>query len=144
MQLFRKQSGVSTIELAITMPVFLLVLFAIVEYSVLLGALFVMNNATSEAARQATVFRSNLSSSGYATIARNALNDSLPVYVGSFRTNVVTSVTPFACGDSTCLRLRVDYPEYQNKPILGKIFSGLPLPANLRAESVARVETNGT
>ena len=38
------------IELVFTLPILLAVVFAIVEYSILLGALLIMNNSTSEAA----------------------------------------------------------------------------------------------
>ncbi|MFN7507546.1 MAG: TadE family protein, partial [Limnobacter sp.] len=50
----RMQVGALLIELVLTLPVLLAVVFAIVEYSVLLGALLIMNNSTSEAARQTT------------------------------------------------------------------------------------------
>ena len=129
------------IELVLTIPILLTVVFAIVEYSVLLGAMLIMNNTTSEAARQATVFRSGFSQTDYEDTARNALTSILPNYVGSFKANVVPNVDSFACGDSTCIRLRLDYPAYSDNPILGNTFF-LPLPSSLSAESVTRVEPN--
>lgn len=107
----------------------------------MLGALLVMNNATSEAARQATVYRNGFSEADYINLARTALNRSLPKYVGNFKLNVVPTVSSFACGDSTCLRLQVVYPNYSNNPLVGNAFI-IPLPQRLTAESTTRVEPN--
>jgi hypothetical protein len=134
-----RQAGVLLIELVLTLPVLLAVVFAIVEYSVLLGALLIMNNSTSEAARQTTVFRSGFTKADYENLARQSLTDSLPNYVGDFRTNVVASVRSFDCGDSTCMRLRLDYPNYKTNPLIGNMLF-IPLPENLSAETTTRVE----
>ncbi|HEX4880260.1 MAG TPA: TadE family protein [Limnobacter sp.] len=136
-----RQTGALMIELVLTLPVLLAVAFAIVEYSVLLGALLVMNNTTTEAARQATVYRSGFSQSDYEELARDALTDLLPNYVGDFRANVQPTVTSFACGDSVCMRLRLVYPNYAGNPIVGNSFF-IPLPNNLSAEATTRVEPN--
>ncbi|MEQ9106778.1 MAG: pilus assembly protein [Limnobacter sp.] len=135
------QAGALLIELVLTLPIFLTVVFAIVEYSVLLGAMLIMNNTTSEAARQATVYRSGFAQADYENLAQNALRDLLPAYVGSFRDSVVPSVNSFACGDSTCLRVRLDYPNYSSNPIVGNSFF-IPLPGSLSAEATTRVEPN--
>ncbi|MCR2747832.1 TadE/TadG family type IV pilus assembly protein [Limnobacter parvus] len=136
-----RQGGALLIELVLTIPVLLAVIFAIVEYSVLLGALLIMNNTTGEAARQATVYRSGFTTSDYENLSQEALQDLLPAYVGTFRERVVPSVNSFACGDSVCLRLRLDYPNYSSNPIVGNSFF-IPLPSNLSAESTTRVEPN--
>jgi hypothetical protein len=135
----RMQVGALLIELVLTLPVLLAVVFAIVEYSVLLGALLIMNNSTSEAARQTTVFRSGFTQADYENLARESLTNSLPSYVGDFRTNLVASVSSFDCGDSTCIRLRLDYPNYKTNPLIGNTLF-IPLPENLSAESTTRVE----
>lgn len=137
----QRQGGALMVELVLTLPVLLAVIFAIVEYSVLLGAMLIMNNTTSEVARQATVYRSGFALSDYETLAEESLEDLLPVYVGAFRESVVPSVVSFACGDSTCLRVRLDYPNYNNNPLVGNSFF-IPLPENLSAESTTRVEPN--
>jgi hypothetical protein len=136
-----RQKGALLVELVLTLPILLAVVFAIVEYSVLLGALLIMNNTTSEAARQVTVFRSGFSQADYEEFARDSLDSLLPQYVGSFRQRVVPSVNATPCGDSICLRLRLVYPDYQNNPIVGNSFF-IPLPANLSAEATTRVEPN--
>lgn len=138
----KNQSGALLVELVLTIPILLAVIFAIVEYSVLLGALLVMNNTTVEAARQATVYRSGFALTDYESLGEEALQDLLPEYVGSFRASIVPSVSSFACGDSVCLRLRLDYPNYSSNPIVGNSFF-IPLPENLSAESTTRVEPNG-
>jgi hypothetical protein len=136
-----RQAGALLIELVFTLPILLAVVFAIVEYSILLGALLIMNNSTSEAARQTTVFRSGFTQADYENLARASLAESLPNYVGDFKTNVVASVNSFACGDSTCMRLRLDYPNYKTNPLVGNTLF-IPLPENLSAESTTRVEPN--
>ena len=136
-----RQQGALMIELVLTLPILLAVIFAIVEYSVLLGAMLIMNNTTSDAARQATVYRSCFGVSDYEVLSQDALEDMLPSYVGSFRDSVVPSVNSFACGDSTCLRVRLDYPNYSSNPLVGNSFF-IPLPENLSAESTTRVEPN--
>lgn len=137
----RWQTGALLIELVFTLPILLAVVFAIVEYSILLGALLVMNNSTSEAARQTTVFRSGFTQADYEELARASLAESLPNYVGNFRNNVVSSVNSFACGDSTCMRLRLEYPNYKTNPLIGNTLF-IPLPESLSAESTTRVEPN--
>lgn len=137
----RLQRGVQLIELALTLPILLLVVFAIIEYSVMLGALIVMNNTANEAARQATVFRTGFNAGDYQTLALDRLTNNLPNFVGDFRTNVQPTVQPFACGDATCLRLRLEYPNYAGNPLVVP-GSFLPLPVALVAESVTRVEPN--
>lgn len=136
-----RQKGALLVELVLTLPILLAVVFAIVEYSVLLGALLIMNNTTNEAARQVTVFRSGFSQVDYEAFASESLNNLLPQYVGGFRDRVVPSVNATPCGDSICLRLRLVYPDYQNNPIVGNSFF-IPLPANLSAEATTRVEPN--
>lgn len=136
-----RQRGALMIELVLTLPVLLAVVFAIVEYSVLLGAMLIMSNTTSEAARQTTVFRSGFSLADYEELAENRMESLLPAYVGSFRDRVVPSVNAFACGDSTCLRLRLDYPNYSGNPLIGNSFF-IPLPASLSSEATTRVEPN--
>lgn len=137
----KNQSGALLVELVLTIPILLAVIFVIVEYSVLLGALLIMNNTTGEAARQATVYRSGFALTDYENLGEEALQDLLPDYVGSFRESIVPSVSSFACGDSVCLRLRLDYPNYSSNPIVGNSFF-IPLPENLSAESTTRVEPN--
>lgn len=136
-----RQQGALLVELVLTLPILLAVVFAIVEYSVLLGALLIMNNTTSEAARQVTVFRTGFSQADYEEFARDSLDSLLPQYVGNFRENIVQSVNATPCGDSVCLRLRLVYPNYQDNPLVGNSFF-IPLPANLSAESTTRVEPN--
>lgn len=137
------QKGVLLIELALTLPIILLVIFAIVQYAVVLGALIVMNNTVSEAARQTTVYRSGASVADYEQVARDALNTLLPTYIGSFKTIVQSSVDPSTCGDSTCLKLTLSYPDYAGNPLLGNAMF-LPLPTSLSAQATTRVEPDGS
>ncbi|GLR26488.1 TadE/TadG family type IV pilus assembly protein [Limnobacter litoralis] len=138
-----RQKGVLLIELALTLPIILLLIFAIVQYAVVLGAMIVMNNTVSEAARQATVYRSGASVADYEQVARDALSTLLPTYIGSFKTIVQADVQPTACGDSTCLKLTLSYPDYSGNPLLGNAMF-LPLPTSLSAQATTRVEPDGS
>jgi Flp pilus assembly protein TadG len=53
----RKQRGTSAVEFAIVLPLLLVVLFAIIEFSIALFNQAVMTNATREGARAGIVYR---------------------------------------------------------------------------------------
>lgn len=130
------------VELALTLPVLLLIVFAIIEYSVMLGAVLVLSNTANEAARQTTVYRSGFSVADYEAFARDKAVSLLPTYVGNFKSKIQVNVSSSACGDSTCLRLRLAYPSYKTDPLIAN-YMILPLPNSLTAEATTRVEPNG-
>lgn len=134
-----KQHGVAVIEAVIAMPVVLFVVFALIQYTLTFGALIIMNNTVSEAARFTTVYRSNANSADYTEIANAALLENLPSFTDSFRENVQGEVEAFDCGDTRCLRLSLVYPNYSESPLVPNFFM-VPLPEELRAESVTKVE----
>jgi len=136
-----RHRGATLVELAITLPVMLMVVFGLIEYAIMLGALIVMNNTANESARQTTVYRSGYTLAQYQSFALNALNNNLPTYVGAFRQNVQRTVTSQTCGDSTCLTLTLTYPNYKTNPLVMN-YKLLPLPASLTVQSVTRVEPN--
>ncbi|HEY1057723.1 MAG TPA: TadE family protein [Limnobacter sp.] len=140
-KLSARQAGALLVEMALTLPILLLVVFGIVEYTIMFGAMIVMSNAATEAARQVTVYRSGYSQSDYETAAMQSLNSALPSYVGDFKNRVQKTVTPFACGDSVCLRLTLTYPNYKTNPLVAN-YAFLPLPASLTAQATTRVEPN--
>jgi Flp pilus assembly protein TadG len=59
----RRQSGTAMVEMIIVLPVLLLLLFGIVEFSILFSRLQTVTNAAREGAREAVVFRLNCNSS---------------------------------------------------------------------------------
>ncbi|MCQ8896452.1 pilus assembly protein [Limnobacter humi] len=138
-----RQAGALLVEMALTLPILLLVVFGIVEYTIMFGAMIVMSNAANEAARQATVYRSGYSQADYETAAMQSLTSALPSYVGDFKNQVQKTVTPFACGDSVCLRLTLTYPNYKTNPLVSN-YAFLPLPSSLTAQATTRVEPDGS
>ena len=58
MKLKRAQSGLAMVEAAIILPVFLLVMFAIMEFGIVLYDKAVITNASREAARSGIALRS--------------------------------------------------------------------------------------
>lgn len=135
----KRQSGVALIEAALALPVVLFVVFALIQYTLTLSALIILNNSVTEAARITTVYRPNSSTNNYEVVAQAALVDLLPEFTDNFKTNVNAQVSSFACGDTTCVRLALVYPNYSETPLVPNFFM-VPLPEELRAESVTKVE----
>ncbi|MDX1667841.1 MAG: TadE family protein [Limnobacter sp.] len=136
---YRKNRGVQLIELAIVLPVLLIIIFGLIEYSVLFGAQLSMNSTASEAARRAMAYRAGQNTQFYVRQAEQAVETALPDYIGEFKGRVISQVTAFDCGDATCIRVNLTYPNYASNPLIGS-FPLIPLPASLSAEAVSRVE----
>lgn len=135
----RKHKGVQLIELAFVLPILFLIIFGIIEYSILFGAQLSMNSAASEAARRAMAYRAGQDTQFYINQAEQAIDSALPEYIGNFKEKIVSQVTSFACGDATCIRVNLTYPNYSTNPLIGS-FPFIPLPSSLSAEAVSRVE----
>lgn len=80
----RRQSGATLVEMAIIAPVFLLVLVAIIELSMMFFATLTMQYAVREGARFAVTGRSSESATGtqqrYATVIAKIKDNSLGMY----------------------------------------------------------------
>ncbi len=61
MQTKRSEAGMATLEMAIVLPLLLLVVFAIVEFGLAFARLQIVQNAAREAARTAVLYRPNCS-----------------------------------------------------------------------------------
>lgn len=137
----KAQKGASAVEFALVAPVFLFITFALIEYSVIFGALFCLNSATAEAARRTTVFQSGYSEANYKTFGDTALLNALPTYIGTFKNTVVRQTTIEDCGSERCIRFKATYPNYAANPLIFH-FPSFILPGNLVSESVARIEVD--
>lgn len=133
------QQGVQIIELAFVLPVLLLIVFGIIEYSIMFGAQLSLNSTASEAARRAMAYRSGEDVAFYIDQANQAIQNALPTYIGGFKDRVNSNVESFACGDATCIRVSLTYPNYAGNPLIGS-FPFIPLPDNLTAEAISRIE----
>lgn len=134
-----KNRGVQLVELAFILPILLIIIFGLIEYSVLFGAQLSMNSTASEAARRAMAYRAGQDTQFYVNQAEQAVQTALPDYIGEFKSRIVSEVTSFDCGSATCIRVTLTYPNYASNPLIGS-FPFIPLPSSLSAEEVSRVE----
>ncbi|MDX1668294.1 MAG: TadE family protein [Limnobacter sp.] len=137
---FRRSKGVSLIEFSVVAPVLLLIMFAVIEYSIMFAAMVLMNNATAEGARQASLFQNGFTAEDYRADAVAAMSADLPEFIANFTSRVELAGVIENCGGQTCLRLTATYPDYANAPLIDGYVSALGLmPANLTAESYTRL-----
>lgn len=135
------QRGVQLIEMAVVLPVLLLIVFGIIEYSIVLGAQLILNSAASEAARRTMAFVPNTDAAGYEAIAASEIQTALPDFIGDFKNQVTPEIESFDCNGGTCIRIRLSYLGYSTNPLIAN-FPLIPLPDDLSAEAIARVEVD--
>ena len=135
------------VEFALVLPIFLLLLFGIIEY----GTVFLVRNqiidATSDAARSAVTYTDinsaiTIAESALAADVIHASDGLIPSSDGCgtaamtcTATQDTTSCTPppsLVSGSWECLKVTVSY-DYADHPVIALPF--LPLPANLTASS---------
>lgn len=131
----RRQSGATVVEMAIIAPVFLLILLALVEFSLMFFATLTMQYAVREGARFAITGQTSLDTSAsqrYMAIIQNMKNNSLGMYD---RLSTVISVngTSYANGTSytsgmfgkagDLIVLQLDCDWVVTTPLLGAFFS---------------------
>lgn len=128
------------IEFAFVAPVLLLIMFAVIEYSVMFGAMILMNNVTGQAARQAAVIQPGFSANDYATDAVSFMTAQMPDYIAGFKDRLVLTSDVVDCNGQTCLNIKVTYPNYATTPLVAGYLSALGLlPDSLSAEAVSRL-----
>ena len=148
---YRRQQGTSLVEFAFVAPVFFMLLFGIIEYSVILFDKATITNASREGARTGILFRDGDRSVGGANLAaektliENVVNDYASAYLLSLggSSSITTNVTRtdrngngvFDVGDD--LTVNVSYP--YNFLILPGFAAGLS-DYTLGAVTVMRAE----
>ena len=136
----RQSRGASLVEFSIVVPVLLLIMFAVIEYSIMFAALALMNNATAEAARHASLFQSGFTAEDYRADALAFMASDLPAFINNFNARIQMNGVIEDCGGQTCLRLTATYPDYKNAPLIDGYISTLGLmPTDLFAESYTRL-----
>ncbi len=87
------ESGVAAIEFALVSPILIFLLFAIIEFSIVLYDKAIITNASREAARSATVFNGDPSDAAVNAVVDSYLSNHL-ISLGSNNTHsVVVSQT---------------------------------------------------
>jgi Flp pilus assembly protein TadG len=131
----RRQSGATVVEMAIIAPVFLLMLLALIEFSLMFFATLTMQYAVREGARFAITGQTSLDTSAsqrYAAIIQNMKNNSLGMYdklatVISVNGTSYPNSTSYTsgmfgkAGDLIVLQLDCDW--VVTTPLLGAFFS---------------------
>ena len=107
----RNQRGQSLVEFALILPLLLIVLFGIIEFSLILFDKAVITNASREGARAGTVFRPTpISNADIEAIVNNYLSTHL-ISFGSSTPQIIVnpSSTPPAFGDTLTVTVNYDY-----------------------------------
>ncbi|SJZ44641.1 TadE/TadG family type IV pilus assembly protein [Selenihalanaerobacter shriftii] len=130
MKLSRNQKGQALVELALVLPVLLLILFGIVEFGRIFHTYLVISNAAREGARKGVI--TNNDSDIVAAVER-AANPSLDL--DGLQTNITPSEAERGRGDP--LRVEVSYKVDLFTPVITQI---LPDPFPLSDTVVMRIE----
>lgn len=144
-QLYKEKDGIVTIEFALILPVFLLLLFGTLEFGLLILATLVMENAAASASRTGATVHSSMdrriSTGGYQRrverqIRReihdisNGLLDANKITITVGPVNAIESggLSNFNFGQSSQLmNYRVSYPWTIQTPLIGKFFPNNPV-----------------
>jgi len=136
--------ALATVELAILLPVCLLVLYGIIEGAQLIAARELLDNATREAARQAAVGTNTLATADLQTILTNCYTGGTPapgltVLVYQADPTTGQNIGPWtSAGRGACIGV-----EATDNYTLGLIpFGVLPATVSLHAKSVVYSEGN--
>ncbi|NPV27636.1 MAG: pilus assembly protein [Firmicutes bacterium] len=128
-QLIRQQRGQALVEVALVLPIFLLLIFGIIEFGRVLGAYLLITHASREGARAGAVGAAD-------TDIANAVNNAVPTLDPG---RVIIHISP----DSTsrvrgaALTVRVDYSVPLYAPFITSILTN-PFP--LSAQTTMRIE----
>ncbi len=126
-KLYKTDQGQSMVEMAIVLPVLLLILFAIFEFGRILGAYMLINDLARDGVRYGVVGVSDKN------IKDNIMeNDS---FLSITSANI--KITPSSRTIGASLKVRLDYEMDIITPIISSV---VPNPMQLSAEYVMRVE----
>lgn len=129
--LFKSQQGQALVELALVLPILLMLLFGIIEFGRIYGAYMVISNLSREGARYGVVGHDD-SQIQYFIISQRAWLDESKLTEG------VSISPPYAERDKGgSLGVTIDYPVDLLMPIIADI---LPNPVNLSVQCFMRVE----
>lgn len=129
----RAQRGTSSVELALILPVFLFLVFGLIELSIALYDLSVLTNASREGARAGIVLRNpKLTSSEIQQVVLNYTSGGLITF-GSAVVPVVTVTQSSTAAFPNPIQVKVDYT-YTGLG-LGSLMSAVSQPVVLSATS---------
>lgn len=123
-RLIKDRKGTSTVEFAIILPLLLVILFGIIEFSLVFYDKAMITNASREGARAGIVFRSDADTGVYSPMAQGEISQVVNDYLGtppnsrlitSTNAPAITTVVPTQCPDLTAapprqITVTVTYP----------------------------------
>lgn len=128
--LFRDKRGQSLVELALVLPLVILILFGIIEFGRIFHSYLLITHASREGARVGIVGATNEE-------ITQRVKDAAPLANADTITVTVQPNTKAARTSGVALTVKVDYPVALVTPILADI---LPNSINLKAQTVMRME----
>ena len=145
----RSQKGVSAVEFALVLPVLLLLVFGIIEWSIFLYDKAVITNASREGARAGIVYSypDRISDADIKTVVNKYIGDHLKTFGDAppGHSTVIERMGDGSSGDSLTVRVTYRY-DFLVFPDLSNLFTasdpeaGLPPGIDLTAETVMRME----
>lgn len=123
----KEEKGQALVELALILPVLLLLVFGIVEFGRVYGAYLTVNHAAREGARAAAVGFNDIDTEEVVLNASSSLAAE----------NVKITIAPSTRVRGEEVRVRVSYPVELYAPFIKQI---LPNPLTVEGEVVMRVE----
>ncbi|NLI93719.1 MAG: pilus assembly protein [Peptococcaceae bacterium] len=126
---FKSSNGQAVTELALVLPIFLLLVFGVIEMSRIGYSYLTLNNAVRSGARVASL-------GGLDNDIKNTIKGSAPLFDGA---SITIQITP---NESTrrsgsSVMINASYPVYLNTPFLSQV---LPNPVTISTSLAMRIE----
>lgn len=129
LKLLKNKKGQSIVELAIVLPILLIILMGIFEFGRVMNAYMVITNASREGARLASVGES------YSTVIEKIETSTYPLDVNKLQINISPSELSKSRGDSVKVNITYDIDI-----IIPVIQNLVPNPMHLESQTTMRIE----
>ena len=138
----RNERGVSAVEFAIVLPFLSLLLFGIIEFSLILYDKAMLTNASREGARAGIVFRDSPVTDGEISgIVTSYCQNRLITFGTPILTTTVVREGSGATGDDLTVQVQYQYQFLALPGVATKFFGGgIPLGIQLDAQTIMRME----
>lgn len=134
----KEQKGASAIEFAIVLPLFLVLVFGIIEFGVIMYDKAVITNASREGARFGILFTDkDTTDAGIATKVNEFLSATNLISLGGGATHTITSL-PATRPRGTPLSVTITYP--YDFLVIPSFIPGIPQTLSLSATTIMRME----
>jgi Flp pilus assembly protein TadG len=140
----RSNKGAAMVELAIILPMVLIVLFGIIEFGLIMYDKAVITNGSREGARAGIVFRANANTGNYQPYTVTDIQGVVNTYLDNGNRLIPPAAPSITVPDGICtgtafsLRVRVAYN--YNFFVLPNLVTSITGPINLVGETIMRCE----